>query len=78
MREQALVDRQRRVDHAPLVKRGTYVEAGQKVGYVTDFFGKTISEKRAPAAGVVLYVCGVPSMKKGDLMANIGQVGKPE
>jgi predicted deacylase len=62
----------------PLVKRATYVEAGQKVGYVTDFFGKTISEKRAPAAGVVLYVCGVPSMKKGDLMANIGQVGKPE
>jgi predicted deacylase len=62
----------------PLVKRGTYVEAGTKVGYVTDYFGKTISEKSAPAAGVVLYVCGVPSMKKGELMANIGEVGKPE
>ena len=30
---------------------------------------------RAPAAGVVLYVCGVPSMKKGDTVANIGEVG---
>src|SRR6266568_150574 len=28
----------------PLVKRGTYVEAGMKLGTVTDFFGKTISE----------------------------------
>lgn len=62
----------------PLVKRGSYVEAGTKVGYVTDYFGKTISEKRAPAAGVVLYVCGVPSMKKGELMANIGEVGRPD
>jgi predicted deacylase len=62
----------------PLVKRGSYVEAGTKVGYVTDYFGKTISEKSAPVAGVVLYVCGVPSMKKGELMANIGEVGKPE
>jgi len=38
----------------PLVKRGTYVEQGMKVGYVTDYVGKTIFEARAPAAGVVL------------------------
>ena len=24
----------------PLVKRGTYVEQGMKVGYVTDYLGK--------------------------------------
>lgn len=58
----------------PLVERGTYVEQGMKIGYVTDYFGKTIYEARAPAAGVVLYICGVPSMKKGDTVANIGEV----
>jgi uncharacterized protein len=58
----------------PLVQRGTYAEAGMKIGYVTDYFGKTIYEARAPAAGVVLYICGVPSMKKGDTVANIGEI----
>jgi uncharacterized protein len=58
----------------PLVERGTYVEQGMKIGYVTDYFGKTIYEARAPAAGVVLYICGVPSMKKGDTVANIGEI----
>lgn len=58
----------------PLVRRGTYVAAGMKVGYVTDYFGKTIHEAHASAAGVVLYICAVPSMKKGDTIANIGVV----
>ena len=30
----------------PLVRRGTYVEQGMKVGYVTDYLGKTIFEAR--------------------------------
>jgi predicted deacylase len=58
----------------PTVQRGTYVEAGMKIGYVTDYFGKTIFEAHAPVAGVVLYICGVPSMKKGDTVANIGEI----
>jgi predicted deacylase len=58
----------------PLVKRGTYVERGMKVGYVTDYVGKTIFEARAPAAGVVLYICAVPSMTKDATIANIGVV----
>ncbi|MEK6285071.1 MAG: M14 family metallopeptidase [Acidobacteriota bacterium] len=58
----------------PLVKRGTYVEQGMKVGYVTDYVGKTIFEARAPAAGVVLYICAVPSMTKGATIANVGVV----
>ena len=58
----------------PLVRRGTYVEQGMKVGYVTDYLGKTIFEARAPAAGVVLYVCAVPSMTKGGTIANVGVV----
>src|SRR5215831_1663401 len=60
----------------PVVKRGTYVEQGMKVGYVTDYVGKVIFEARAPFAGVVLYVCAVPSMTKGATIANIGVVAK--
>jgi uncharacterized protein len=60
----------------PLVKRGTYVEQGMKVGYVTDYLGKIIFEARAPVTGVVLYVCAVPSMTKGATIANIGVVAK--
>ena len=60
----------------PLVKRGTYVEQGMKVGYVTDYLGKVIFEARAPVAGVVLYVCAVPSMTKGATIANLGVVAR--
>jgi hypothetical protein len=45
-----------------------------KIGYVTDFYGRTVFEAKAPAAGVVLYICAVPSMKKGDTVANIGEI----
>jgi len=58
----------------PAVERGTYVAQGMKLGYVTDLFGKTIWEAHAPTAGVVLYVCSVPSMNKGDTVANVGEV----
>lgn len=61
----------------PLVKRGMYVAQGAKIGYVTDYTGKTLLEARAPAAGVILYVCAVPSMTKGATIANIGVVGAP-
>lgn len=58
----------------PLVKRDTYVEAGRKLGDVTDYFGKVIFEPRAPVSGVILHVCAVPSMKQGDNIANIGVI----
>ena len=65
-------------DHAgifyPKVERGDYVEAGSKIGYVTDYLGRTILEPRSPATGVVLFVAALPSMKKGDTIANIGVV----
>jgi predicted deacylase len=58
----------------PLVARGTYVAEGMKIGYVTDYVGRTIFEARSPRAGVVLYVRGVPSMTKGETIASIGVV----
>jgi predicted deacylase len=58
----------------PRVRRGTYVQAGMKIGYVTDYLGKTTLEARSPAEGVVLYIAALPSMKKGETIANIGVV----
>jgi len=58
----------------PLVKRGTYVYAGMKLGTITDFFGKVIAEPSAPVSGVVLHVNAVPSLKKGDNIADLGVV----
>jgi predicted deacylase len=58
----------------PLVARGTFVQKGMKVGIVTDFFGTTLEEARAPEAGVVLYVRAVPSAVKGETLASIGSV----
>lgn len=58
----------------PLVQRGTYVAKGMKIGYVTDYLGRTVFEAEAPTDGVVLFICGVPSMKKGGTVANIGEV----
>ncbi|HWX53485.1 MAG TPA: succinylglutamate desuccinylase/aspartoacylase family protein [Verrucomicrobiae bacterium] len=60
----------------PTVERGSYVGQGMKLGYVTDYFGNVIYEARAPADGVVLYICSVPSMKKGDTVAYVGEVTK--
>lgn len=60
----------------PLVKRGAYINAGMKIGYVTDYVGKTLFEARAKEAGVLLYVRAVPSINKGDAVASIGVVGK--
>jgi len=51
-----------------------YVQKGAKLGHVTDYFGNVISEVRAPVAGVIIYVCAVPSMKKGDTVAYVGEL----
>jgi uncharacterized protein len=56
----------------PLVKRGAYVQKGARVGYVTDYLGKTLLDARAPETGVVLFIRAVPSMTKGETIANIG------
>jgi predicted deacylase len=58
----------------PLVKRGTYVQEGMKIGFVTDYFGKLILEVHAPVSGVVLHINAVPSLKKGDNIVDIGVV----
>jgi len=60
----------------PLVKRGAYVNAGMKIGYVTDYVGKMLFEARAKESGVLLYVRAVPSINKGDTVASVGVIGR--
>ncbi len=60
----------------PLVRRGTYAEQGMKIGYVTDYLGNLVFEARSPVAGVVLYICAVPSMTKDGTIANIGVLAR--
>jgi uncharacterized protein len=56
----------------PAVERGHTVSEGSLVGRVTDFFGKTLQEIRAPFAGEVLYVVGTPAMNAGEPVAFVG------
>jgi predicted deacylase len=58
----------------PLVGPEAYVAQGMKVGYVTDYFGDQKWDVVSPLAGVVVYICAVPSMKKGDTVAFIAEV----
>jgi predicted deacylase len=60
----------------PSVARGTYVAKGMKIGTVTDYLGRTVMEARAPEAGIIMFVRAVPSMVKGETIANVGVVGK--
>jgi predicted deacylase len=56
----------------PAVDRDAHVAKGAKVGTVTDYLGKTLQEITAPDAGVIMFIRAVPSLKKGDTIANIG------
>lgn len=60
----------------PLVSPEAYVSQGMRIGYVTDYFGRKVWDATSPIAGVVLYIGAVPSLKKGDTIAHIGEIGK--
>jgi uncharacterized protein len=61
----------------PLAAPEAYVRQGMPIGYVTDYFGNRVWDAVAPVSGVVLYIGAVPSMKKGDTVAHIGEVAEP-
>jgi len=60
----------------PMVDRGHTVAEGTVIGRVTDFFGKTLEEVRAPFAGEILYVVGTPAMNAGEPVAFVGSTTK--
>ena len=56
----------------PHVERGQKVEEGALLVHITDFFGTTVAEVRAPFDGTVLYVVATPPTTKGQPVACIG------
>lgn len=58
----------------PTVKRGNFVEQGTTLGTITDFLGRRVAEAHSPAAGIVLFVSALPSIRRGETIANIGIV----
>jgi uncharacterized protein len=62
----------------PLVTRDAHVMTGSRIGVVRDYWNRTLAEISAPEAGIVMFVRAVPSLRKGDTIANIGIVKKGE
>jgi hypothetical protein len=60
----------------PSVVPEAYVHQGMTVGYITDYFGNKIADVTAPLTGVITLVCSVPTMKKGDNVVYIGEIGE--
>jgi len=60
----------------PLAAPEAYVSPGMKIGYVTDYFGRKLRDVTSPLPGVILYIGAVPSLKKGDTIAHIGEIAK--
>lgn len=60
------------------VKPGLTIAEGAVLGVLTDFFGKTIQEVRAPFSGVILYVVATPPVSQGEPLAMVGHLKMPE
>jgi predicted deacylase len=58
----------------PHVERDAMVKKGTVLAHITDFFGKKITDVKAPFAGVVLYVVATPPITKGQPVACVGRI----
>jgi hypothetical protein len=56
----------------PQVERGQQVRKGTRLARVTDFFGNTLAEIKAPFGGVILYIVATPPIRKGQPVAFLG------
>lgn len=54
--------------------RGSRVEKGAKVGWITDYVGRKMGDVVAPQTGVVTFIRGVPSLSKGATIVTVAQV----
>jgi predicted deacylase len=60
----------------PKVKIGQLVKKDDILAIITNFFGETIAEVRAPMAGMVMYNAVTPPISAGETVASIGAVRK--
>jgi predicted deacylase len=56
------------------VRGGTYVSNGMRVGTMTDYHGRPLNDVRAPMAGLVTFIRGVPSAWKDATLVNVAPV----
>lgn len=56
------------------VARDTVVTEGAVVGYTTDYLGRRTGEVKAPVAGLVTFIRGVPSMWVGATLVNVSPI----
>jgi predicted deacylase len=54
------------------VKVGQEVAAGQTLGNLVDFFGRTLEEIKTPDKGQILFMVVSPAMAKNGLICGIG------
>jgi predicted deacylase len=54
--------------------RGSRVLKGERVGYITDYVGRHVSDVLAPQSGVVSFIRGVPSLAKGSTVVTVVEV----
>jgi uncharacterized protein len=55
-------------------KRDTVVQEGAVIGYTTDYVGRRTGDVKAPVAGLVTFIRGVPSMWPGAALANVSPI----
>lgn len=58
----------------PTTDMGYYVSKGEKVGYITDYFGNVTRELRAPFTGIMLYIVHTPPAVKGEPLFEVGRI----
>ena len=58
----------------PIARPEAYVQKGQVIARITDYFGDPVADVTSPVTGVIIYIRAIPSLKKGDTMADIGEV----
>jgi len=58
----------------PAVREGYAVAAGALLGTLTDLFGESLGEVRAPFAGVVNYVIATPPISVGEPLAMVSRI----
>ncbi len=61
----------------PQVPRDAHVAKGATIGLVKDVLNRPIAEIKSPDAGIIMFIRGLPSLKKGDTIASLGVVKQP-
>jgi predicted deacylase len=58
----------------PAVPRDAHVTRGTRLGLVTDYLDRQVAEIVAPEGGTIMFIRALPTLRKGDTIANIGIV----